>query len=190
MYGGSLFDPLVSQGAQALRGSAATEAAIQEAADERSYESVVFYTHAADLQNSAWVRVAGTRALVVYPQDPRDLAGDGLLEIDEIANAGLRARLIVLAACATGAAGAADAEPLSGIARAFLIGGAGAVLASHNKVDDRSAALLALYVTEDVRGGRSPSAALLAAQTRLKADPRYAHPYYWAQYEVIGEGAR
>jgi len=75
-----------------------------------------------------------------------------------------------------------------GLTRGFLHAGARRVLASLWKVHDRATAELMTRTYRQLLGeGRSPAAALAAAQRALAADPRYAAPYYWAAFQVHGE---
>jgi CHAT domain-containing protein len=88
--------------------------------------------------------------------------------------------LVILSACNTAAGVAKDAEPLSGLARAFIYAGARALIVSHWSVD--SAATVKLItsaigaVTGSSRLGRAE--ALRRAMLTLidKGELREAHP--------------
>jgi len=117
---------------------------------------------------------------------------DGRLEVHEILDLTIRSQLVFLSGCETGlgSAGllvAAPGEDYATLARAFLYGGARSVVATLWPVADQGAAAFAarFYVELDI--DRVPES-VARAQREMLADPRYAHPYYWAGYQVAGDG--
>jgi CHAT domain-containing protein len=60
------------------------------------------------------------------------------------------------------------------------------VLASLWDVDDRATSELMRRFHAEWRAGVDASVALLRAQTALRADPRWAHPTFWAAWQVWG----
>jgi CHAT domain-containing protein len=120
-------------------------------------------------------------------------AADGLLTASEIADLKINANLVVLSACNTGAAGGTrfGGGALEGLADAFFNAGAHAVLASHWEVP--SAATQALMTNTFANLAKDPkhdaAEALRQAQLALIAQDATAHPFDWAAFTLIGDGA-
>jgi CHAT domain-containing protein len=120
-------------------------------------------------------------------------AMDGLLTASEIAALRINANLVVLSACNTGAGGGKSfgGGALQGLADAFFNAGAHAVIASHWEVP--SAATMALMTgtfANMARDSRHDAAeALRQAQLALIAQSATAHPFEWAAFTLIGDGA-
>lgn len=93
--------------------------------------------------------------------------------------------LLTLSACQTAAGDDRAALGLGGVA---VKAGARAAFATLWCVNDQASAELVadFYTGLNAPGGTTKALALQAAQRRLIADPRYAHPCYWAPYLVIG----
>lgn len=111
---------------------------------------------------------------------------DGRLTLHEIAALELPVGLAVLSACETGAARLAAGDELLGLVRAFLLAGAGAVLASRWPVDDAATATLAGRLAGALAAGQPPAAALRQAQASLADEG--LHPFYWAAFALHGRG--
>ena len=116
---------------------------------------------------------------------------DGRLEVHEVFDLPLRARLVVLSACETGlATGLLSDVPAGddwvGLTNAFLQAGAANVLGTLWRVDDRATARVmhAFYVA--LRSGRSETASLAAAQRLAIRQPRSSHPFHWAGFVMSG----
>ena len=107
------------------------------------YRVVYFATHglvAGDLQ--AFTKAKAEPALVfTIPEKPSDL-DDGLLQASEVAELKLNADWVVLSACNTASSDGVGAEPLSGLARAFLYAGGRSLIVSHWDVSDQTTARL------------------------------------------------
>ncbi|VWX58884.1 CHAT domain protein [Sphingorhabdus sp. 109] len=127
---------------------------------------------------------------------------DGLLAFDEIFDLKLDADVIILSACDTAgkASIAATREAgissgggtaLDGLVRSFIGAGGRSVLASHWPAPDdfRATERLINGLFSDGRG-RSITEALRLSQTELMDDPVTSHPFYWAGFALIGDGAR
>ncbi len=73
--------------------------------------------------------------------------------------------------------------------RAFLAAGAAALLLTLWAVDDRSTAVLMADFYRELLAGAGKGAALRQAQRRLihSGPGRYAHPYFWAPFYLVGE---
>jgi CHAT domain-containing protein len=69
--------------------------------------------------------------LILTPPATTSEDDDGYLSASEIAALKLDADWLVLSACNTAAGGAANAEALSGLGRAFIYAGARSLLVSH-----------------------------------------------------------
>jgi CHAT domain-containing protein len=131
-----------------------------------------------------------------------DAGSDGLLSFREIYDLRLDADLIVLSACdtagkatvaATREAGVTSGggEALDGLVRAFIGAGGRSVLASHWPAPDSFRATERLISgLFDAKPGTSTAEALRVAQNRLMDDKDTSHPYYWAGFALIGDGAR
>ncbi|MEM7535672.1 MAG: CHAT domain-containing protein [Chloroflexota bacterium] len=122
---------------------------------------------------------------------------DGWMDVREIYRLTLRAQLVVLSACESGAGTVQGADELIGLARGFLGAGVRSLLVSLWNVHDASAAQLmdvfyhALVYSNDRDEQKTdpnqtthPATALRTAQ--LEAIEAEQHPYFWAPFFVIG----
>ncbi len=126
---------------------------------------------------------------------------DGLLSFDEIFGLRLDADLVILSACdtageasiaATRAAGVTTGggSALDGLVRAFIGAGSRTVLASHWPAPDDFSATQRLIGGIFMAGANvSIAEALGQAQDIMMADAQTSHPYYWAAFAIIGDGA-
>jgi len=134
-------------------------------------------------------------ALVLTPPEVGTERDDGLLTASEVAQLKLDADWVILSACNTASSdGKPGAEGLSGLARSFFYAGARSLLVSHWPVETNSAVELTTGIFEEMKKnpeiGRAE--ALRRSRTRLinnQDHPEYAHPYFWAPFVVVGEGA-
>jgi len=131
-------------------------------------------------------------ALVFTPPQRGSEADDGLLTASEVTQLKLNADLVILTATSTAAAdGTPDAEGVSGLARAFLVAGDKAVLATHGAVpSDATLKLVTRTLRERARGVGDAEALRRAMLPLMNGEDRlaFAHPSYWAPFMVIGEG--
>ena len=131
-----------------------------------------------------------------------DAGSDGLLSFREIFDLRLNADLVILSACDTAgmATVAASREAgvtsggnyaLDGLVRAFVGAGARTVIASHWPVpDDFDATKRLIGGVIGSKPGQDLADALSTAQNRLMDDPNTSHPFYWAAFIVLGDGAK
>jgi CHAT domain-containing protein len=95
--------------------------------------------------------------------------------------------LIVLSACESARGQIGRGEGVVGLSRAFLASGARGLIASLWAVSDESTARLMEEFYERMLKGRQPAGqALNDARLALMKDTRYAHPYHWSAFVVIG----
>lgn len=111
-------------------------------------------------------------------------ACDGLLRASDIVNLRLRSDLAILSACSTAPSSEACAEPFAGLAGAFMIAGAKAVLASHWSVDTHAAESLTTGTINQWRAQRREPA--LALQS-LSAPPNLARGWTSLSAEEIDD---
>ena len=113
---------------------------------------------------------------------------DGKLTAYEVMNMNLDStELVVLSACETGLGTVKNGEGVYGLQRAFRQAGAKTVLMSLWNVNDNSTTLLMEYFFKSWLGSKSKREALKEAQLRLRENPKYNHPYFWAPFVIIGE---
>jgi CHAT domain-containing protein len=109
---------------------------------------------------------------------------DGPLTAEAVESLRLRAAVVVLSACETALHEPKGSDEAFGLTRAFLVAGAGRVMASLWAVDDATTALLMADFYAGLQHGLGPAAALRQAQ--LAARRKHSHPFHWASFSLIG----
>ena len=127
---------------------------------------------------------------------------DGLLRFVEIFDLNLDADLVILSACDTASLASLDAtrlagvssgggQALDGLVRAFIGAGGRQVIASHWPAPDEFEATERLFSDMfTTSADRTIGGALLSAQNALMDDAETSHPFYWAGFALIGDGAK
>jgi tetratricopeptide (TPR) repeat protein len=117
---------------------------------------------------------------------------DGLLTVGEILDdpsLQFVAELVVLSACQTGLGDLKRSEGTVGLQRAFLSKGARSLLVSLWSVSDAATALLMRrFYTHWLDDSDKPSKAeaLRRAQGDVRATKEFAHPRFWAAFQLVG----
>lgn len=185
-----------SGASEIVTGAAFTDSAIRGRSDLADFRILHFATHG--LVTAPRPECPARPALVTSFGDRES---DGLLTFAEIFDLSLDADLIVLSACDTaGRAGLTATREaglttggdfaLDGLVRAFVGAGSRLVVASHWPVPDDFAATERLVSGMfEAPAGTSVAGALRAAQRSLMGSADTSHPYYWAGFAVIGDGA-
>jgi CHAT domain-containing protein/tetratricopeptide (TPR) repeat protein len=113
---------------------------------------------------------------------------EGFLRLDDIYNLSLSAAMVVLSACNTGLGKDVRGEGLVGLVHGFMYAGTSRVVASLWKVDDDATAqLMSHFYREMFQAGKSPAAALRAAQIEMWEQKRWRSPYFWAAFVLHGD---
>ncbi|HET9209014.1 MAG TPA: CHAT domain-containing tetratricopeptide repeat protein [Thermoanaerobaculia bacterium] len=147
------------------------------------YRIVHFATHG--VLDSCYPELSG---VMLSRVDERGHPQDGFLAAHDIYRLRLPADLVVLSACETARGQEVRGEGLIGLTRAFFSAGARRVLVSLWPVRDRATAeLMRHFYREMLRNGRSPSAALRAAQDTLRQEPGWEEPHDWAGFILQGD---
>lgn len=127
-------------------------------------------------------------AIVLSLVDERGQPQNGFLRLNEIYNLNLPADLVMLSACQTGLGKEIRGEGLVGLTRGFMYAGAARVGTSLWKVDDSATAvMMGRFYRAMMKEGKSPAAALRAAQLDMLKETRWQSPYYWAAFTMQGE---
>jgi CHAT domain-containing protein/tetratricopeptide (TPR) repeat protein len=171
-----------------VSGPAATEARVRTALPGRRF--LHFATHGFVTERQSDV-LAG---LVLTPPDSSSVRSDddGYLQLYEIYELRLASDLAVLSACGTQQGSRVAGEGVFALSRGFLTAGAKRVIASLWEVSDASTAELmgrffaALAGPARTGGDPAYSALLRDAKRRLRADSRWADPFYWAPFILTG----
>lgn len=117
------------------------------------------------------------------PTDP------GLLEARDIYGLDLRGvGLVTLSACESGLGKVANGDEIIGFTRSLLSAGATSIVASLWPVADESTDLLMARLYGDMATGRDLMAGMQQAQLEVQRNRRFAHPFFWAPFNVIGNG--
>lgn len=100
----------------------------------------------------------------------------------------LSADLVVLSACETGVGPELRGEGLLSLNNAFLQSGARSVVSTLWKVDDQATLeLMTEFYRLMVNENKLPAEALRLAQLKLRKNPRYSSPLYWAAFTFHGD---
>ncbi len=127
---------------------------------------------------------------LAFAVDP-DTSEDDVLYLREIYNLKLNADLVVLGACESGIGKLSRGEGLMGLSRGFIYAGTKNLLVSLWQVNDASTATLMREFYAGMLAGRSKADALRQAKLHLiqaeTSNPKFAMPYYWAPFILIGQ---
>ena len=166
-------------------GRSASEAALREALERPGLVHVA--THGVmNVGNPMFSRLemAPTRGAVAE--------NDGRLEVHELLQLSIRSSLVFLSGCETGIGPAWTNDLMQGedyatLAQAFLYAGARNVIATLWAIDDEGAAAFAEGFYRRL-GEASPTDALADVQRALISEGEFSSPYYWAAYQLAGNG--
>lgn len=156
-----------------------------------NYQILAFATHGLVTGNLG--NTLAEPALALTPPSLPSQSDDGLLTGSEAALLRLDADWVLLSACNSAAGGGANAQGLTGLARAFLLAGARAVLVSHWRVRDDAAPRITGRTIQLMQGGLSRGKALQQSMRELMLDSSldatgssFATPSAWAPFTLVG----
>jgi len=112
----------------------------------------------------------------------------GWLRAREIQAMQLEAQLVVLSGCETGKGSFEDGEGLVGMSWATLAAGAHGSLASAWRVEASSTTELMIAFHRNMLHGLSKAESLRMAELQVMHSDKYAHPFYWAAFVLMGDG--
>jgi CHAT domain-containing protein len=171
-----------------LKQELATEATVRHNVSDRRIAH--FACHG--LVDQAYGNLFGALALTPggSPNDPAD---DGFLTLAEVYELNLKGcELAILSACDTNIGPQQRGESIWALSRGFLVAGSRRVVASNWLVDDESAASLVSYFcsilakAEKEGGVVDYASALHAAKRWVRSQEKWARPYYWGTFVLIG----
>ncbi|MEO7815442.1 MAG: CHAT domain-containing protein, partial [Sphingomicrobium sp.] len=180
-----------------LTGAAFTDTALLQDSQLDNYRILHFATHG--LVTAPRPDCPARPALVTSFGGP---GSDGLLSFREIFDLKLDADVVILSACDTAGAATTGASreagvmtggnyALDGLVRAFIGAGARSVIASHWPVpDEYNATKRLISGLIEARPGEPLAQALGDAQRGLMDDAQTSHPFYWAAFIILGDGAK
>jgi CHAT domain-containing protein len=131
---------------------------------------------------------AARSGLLLEPGTGEGAGDDGVLALRDILALELDADLVTLSACRSGLGELISGEGMVGITRAFLHAGARSVVASLWVVDDEATAAFMSLFYGAMKDGLPVADALERARSRLRAEARWRHPFYWAPWVLVGRG--
>ncbi|WYL97308.1 MAG: CHAT domain-containing tetratricopeptide repeat protein [Gloeotrichia echinulata IR180] len=112
----------------------------------------------------------------------------GFLRLNDIFNLDFPADLVVLSACETGVGKNVQGEGLVGLTRGLMYAGSQRVLVSlWNVSDEGTSLLMSEFYHQMLKQGKSPIAALRAAQLKLWEQKDWRSPLYWGAFTLQGE---
>lgn len=94
--------------------------------------------------------------------------------------------LVTLSACETGLGRIARGDEILGFTRAFFYAGATSLIVSMWPVADESTALTMRTFYAQLAAGQQAIDAMRTAQLAVMKEPRFAHPFFWAPFDLMG----
>jgi CHAT domain-containing protein len=112
----------------------------------------------------------------------------GFLEAREVYGMNLdKVSLVTLSACESGLGRIARGDEIMGFTRSFLTAGASSLLVSLWPVADDSTEMLMTTLYGELAKGKPAAAAMQTAQVAVLKRPRFAHPFFWAPFDLVGD---
>lgn len=172
-----------------LLGDRATEIRVRGAAPGRR----VVHLACHGLADQSYGNFFGALAMTPGTAPESNPADDGFLTLPEIYDLHMTGcELAILSACETNYGPQQDGEGTWALSRGFLVAGVRRVVASNWLVDDQSASEMigdfAAHLAAAYADNNPPhhAAALQAAKRKVRQQPRWSDPYYWAAFVLIG----
>ncbi|MCU0373868.1 MAG: CHAT domain-containing protein [Chitinophagaceae bacterium] len=171
-------------GAAAYLGSKATKDRFFK--EHEGYNYIHLATHAS-------LGADSTGNYIQFAPAPRHTGSDsGKLYLQEIYNLNLQqTNLVILSACQTGGGVRVNGEGLLSLSRAFMYAGAGGIVATLYKTDDRVTAYLMRRLHYHLEKGRTVAEALRQSKIDLletdEINSRLKSPNYWANFIYLGK---
>jgi len=127
---------------------------------------------------------------MVLHQDADSAFGNLLFDY-EIDPLELSTPLVVMNACESGSGQFHRGEGMLSLSRSFLLAGTKSVISTLWPVDDKAGSTIMINFYSKLSKGNSKSKALRKAKLTYlnEAKPTFAHPYYWAGYQLIGNSS-
>jgi CHAT domain-containing protein len=124
-------------------------------------------------------------AASIFNKDPiLDASNNGILYAYEAMNLNLQGTyLVVLSACESGAGEIMNGEGVYGLSRSFQVAGAGKIMMSLWKVDDKPTKELMVEFYKNWLRLKDIQQAFIEAQQVIKA--KYPQPYYWGAFVLL-----
>jgi CHAT domain-containing protein/Tfp pilus assembly protein PilF len=119
---------------------------------------------------------------LLFPASEED---DGRLNVYEVLEMNLNAKLVTLSACETGLGNLNRGDELIGLSRAFLFAGSSSVLVSLWAVADYQTSMLMTSFYSHLKDHTVQEALTLAQREVIKKFPQ---PLYWSPFILIGNG--
>ena len=123
--------------------------------------------------------------LVPLGQDKAANAQGVLLYPEEVEKLNINPALVVLSSCDSGR-GAVKADGIQGMARAFILAGAQAVLTTLWTVPDESAAVFMQFFYQYMMDGLESTKALQRAILSIRCFSKYSQYIHWSGYQLTG----
>lgn len=120
---------------------------------------------------------------LLFPPSEED---DGRLNVFEVLEMNLNAKLVTLSACETGLGNLSQGDELIGLSRAFIFAGSTSVIVSLWAVADYPTSLLMSTFYGYLKDHRMQEALTLAQRDVIKVFPQ---PQYWSPFILIGNGS-
>lgn len=188
---------LGGSGTELLIGSAFSDTNLAARTDLNNYRILHFATHG--LVTAPAPQCAARPALLTSFGGQ---GSDGLLSFSEIFDLRLDAETVILSACDTAGMATVSATreagistggnfALDGLVRAFVGAGSRSVVASHWPVpDDYDATGQLISGLFKGKPGEGVGESMRQAALGLMNKAETSHPYYWAAFAIVGDGAR
>jgi CHAT domain-containing protein len=113
----------------------------------------------------------------------------GLLEAREVYGLDMHhVSLVTLSACESGLGKVVKGDEIVGFTRSFLSAGASSMVASLWPVADDSTEALMTRMYQSMTDGADLMDSMRVAQLDVQKKHRFAHPFFWAPFNVIGNG--
>lgn len=169
-------------GAKTYQGKAATKGSFFK--EHEGFRLIHLATHASLSADS-------TGNYIQFAPAPHLNGDSGKLYLQEIYNLNLQqTELVILSACQTGGGLRVDGEGLLSLSRAFMYAGAGGIVATLYKTDDRVTAYIMRRLHYHLAKGLNVAQALQQSKIDLletsEINSRLKSPNYWANFIYVG----